>query len=834
MKQFKKAISVLVTLCLVISLMSVTAFAAEYDDTEGHWAETYIDKWSDYGVVQGMGDGTFQPNGPVTRAQAAQVFANLLGLTATVSNISAIFRDVPADAWFADAIAKCYAAGIMLGNGDGTMTPNELLTREQFFTMFARAIAITQGTPSAEAKEDMAEKGYKDAADVSDYAADSVKSLIDLGWVNGITLDTLAPQDTINRASVMKVLGTAISTYVGPNQDVTEVKAEGDGITLIANPNVESVSGKADVVVVAAGAKDIELQVAEGAEIQQLNVSADGAVIAGEGEVAKVVASTLDVTVTTANTEYEKSVAEANEDGSTTTTTVVGKNDEAGATTGETKTETTVKETTDAAGAKTTEKDSTLTKTDAAGTVTETTATTSSVKEATDAEGNKTTTTASTTTTTDADGKATTTKTEATVKQTTDADGNEVKSTEATVTKTDADGKETKTTTAAKVTEAIAEDGSKTTTTETTKSTTDADGKTATMTTTATVSEKANEDGSTTKTTETKTTVTDDKGKETSVVTTETATAATAEDGTVTTTTETKTTVTDSQGKSSTETTVATAVATENADGSVTTETTTVTTDASGKKTTTTDTATVAAEVNEVIESAGTDITSEVVVPEVADTGSGSSSGGSTYFPPATYDYKFELTSANNNVYSVTALKGITQSQLSFDACMISVQFGTGEPTLYNVTKDTAAHKIKGAPASAKGNWDDWNNYVDKDPNNSDNVDFHIAAGVANAFLIDDGSGTPKQITDPEIVGDETNWKIRIELAQNDTIDFFDYLLTADKAFAMTVSIDGQAKADFDTLYNFSEALKGSGDKTSAILAFLNGINGKTILVNIT
>ena len=636
MKQFKKAISVLVTLCLVISLMSVTAFAAEYDDTEGHWAETYIDKWSDYGVVQGMGDGTFQPNGPVTRAQAAQVFANLLGLTATVSNISEIFRDVPADAWFADAIAKCYAAGIMLGNGDGTMTPNELLTREQFFTMFARAIAITQGTPSAEAKEDMADKGYKDADKVSDYAADSVKSLIDLGWVNGITLDTLAPQDTINRASVMKVLGTAISTYVGPNQDVTEVKAEGDGITLIANPNVESVSGKADVVVVAAGAKDIELQVAEGAEIQQLNVTADGAVISGEGDVDKVVATTLDVTVKTADTAYELT-EQSSKDGTTSATTIVGKTDEDGKGTGETKTETTVKE-----SGNTVEKSSTLTKTDAEGAVTEKTESTSKVTETTAADGSKTTATTTSKSTT-VDGKTTKQSTTATVKESVAADGTKTTTTDATVTKTDADGKTSTTTTAAKVTETAAEDGSATKTTEVTKTTT-AGGKTASETTKTEVTaaadgsttsktevEKTAADGTKTKTevTETAKTTENADGSVTVTTTTEakdadgkttktevTATATENADGSVTTETTTK--VTGADGK--TTTTEVTATAVQNPDGTVTTETTTTETDASGKVTQTTTTETALAEVNTVSESAGVDITEAVDVGSASTT----------------------------------------------------------------------------------------------------------------------------------------------------------------------------------------------------------------------
>ena len=73
--------SVLVTAAMLASMCAVPALAASYTDIEGHWAEDVILKWSDTGVVKGTDTGTFLPDKNMTRAEAAQIFTNLLKLT---------------------------------------------------------------------------------------------------------------------------------------------------------------------------------------------------------------------------------------------------------------------------------------------------------------------------------------------------------------------------------------------------------------------------------------------------------------------------------------------------------------------------------------------------------------------------------------------------------------------------------------------------------------------------------------------------------------------------------------------------------------------------------
>ena len=118
-------------------MMPAATFAAEYSDTEGHWAESSIERWSNYGVVEGM-DGLFLPDGDLTRAQMAAILTRLLNLPAATD---AGFSDVDANEWYAAYINSCAKAGIMLGS-NGQARPNDSISRQESMVMIARALGI--------------------------------------------------------------------------------------------------------------------------------------------------------------------------------------------------------------------------------------------------------------------------------------------------------------------------------------------------------------------------------------------------------------------------------------------------------------------------------------------------------------------------------------------------------------------------------------------------------------------------------------------------------------------------------------------------------------------
>lgn len=238
----KKFVSILLAFVLVISLMP-TALAAEssYQDTDGHWAEAAIQRWSGYGVIQGN-NGLFNPNGSLTRAHMAAVLSRLLKLPDAPN---AGFSDVKEGDWHADYINRCAAAGIMLGSG-GKANPNAPITRQQAIVMLGRALGI-------QPVENPDLSHFQDGAAISDYAKGYVAAMNEAGIVGGVTSDTLAGGSDITRAATVTILNRAIGTYA--NKAGATVKAASEGITLVVADDV-TITGSAESVLVAQGALD--------------------------------------------------------------------------------------------------------------------------------------------------------------------------------------------------------------------------------------------------------------------------------------------------------------------------------------------------------------------------------------------------------------------------------------------------------------------------------------------------------------------------------------------------------------------------------------------------
>ena len=257
----RKALSLILAFAMAVSLFTVGASAAEptYGDTAGHWAEASIERWSGYGIIQGS-NGKFDPDGQLTCAQLATILARLLKLPAAKD---AGFIDNPADAWYYDAINRCAAAGILKGNGDGTVTPNASITRERAMVMLGRALGI-------EPIENPNLTQFTDGAQVASYARGMLAALIRAGIVGGVTADQLAPQNNITRAATVTILDRAIGTYADKAGET--VNANGKGIVLVVADDV-TVTGSVDKLLVPTN--DIEVTVKGSENIDDITVSGD-------------------------------------------------------------------------------------------------------------------------------------------------------------------------------------------------------------------------------------------------------------------------------------------------------------------------------------------------------------------------------------------------------------------------------------------------------------------------------------------------------------------------------------------------------------------------------
>lgn len=281
----RRFVAVLLSLCLILAFIPVSAMAVEFDDAQGHWAEAAIDRWSDAGVVSGVGNNDFDPEGEMNRAQAASVFSELLQLTdeADISN----FTDIPDNAWYAGHIAKCVAAGIMAGMSDTTMEPETTLSREMFFTMFAQAMGIE--------REETSDVKFNDSAEASSWAVGYINALANRGFISGMGDGSVEPLSDINRASVMALLNQAIVTYA---VEEGAQNVDGTGIVLVLADNVSITADEPITVVVANEGATVSLAGATGgAEV----IALENNVAVTDAPVGTTIAAKEGVTGTTAN-----------------------------------------------------------------------------------------------------------------------------------------------------------------------------------------------------------------------------------------------------------------------------------------------------------------------------------------------------------------------------------------------------------------------------------------------------------------------------------------------------------------------------------------------------
>ena len=281
----RKILSLILVFAMTVSLLTVGTGAVEptYGDTAGHWAESSIERWSGHGIIQGS-NGLFDPNGQLTCAQLATILAKLLKLPAAAS---AGFTDVKSDAWYADAIDRCVAAGILNGNGDGTVSPTAPITRERAMVMLGRALGI-QPVENPDLSK------HSDAAKVSNYAQGIVAAMIEAGIVTGVGGNQIAPQDDINRASTVTILDRAIAAYA--DQAGETVKADGKGIVLVVADDV-TVTGDMDKLLVPAD--NVDVTVSGSKNIDDITVTGDNSKVILNNSTAN------DVTLDGKNAELE-------------------------------------------------------------------------------------------------------------------------------------------------------------------------------------------------------------------------------------------------------------------------------------------------------------------------------------------------------------------------------------------------------------------------------------------------------------------------------------------------------------------------------------------------
>lgn len=176
-------------LTLSTALLMSTAGAATYQDTVGHWAQNNIERFSQYGILQGS-NGSFRPNAPITRGEMAVILDRLMKYQVKSSNT---FSDLP-EHFYTDAILKAAAAGVMQGN-DGQIRPNDSIRRVEAVVMLARALQLSGSADHLT---------FADTAQIPEWARESVAGMAP--YLSGDAAGNFAPNRNITRAETVTIL----------------------------------------------------------------------------------------------------------------------------------------------------------------------------------------------------------------------------------------------------------------------------------------------------------------------------------------------------------------------------------------------------------------------------------------------------------------------------------------------------------------------------------------------------------------------------------------------------------------------------------------------------
>lgn len=171
--------SKILTLALTIQVACapLLASAAFFSDAQSNWAQNAIQTLSDQNIITGYPDGTFRPNGSITRAEFSAVMVKALGLNPNVSGAQS-FSDVPTSNWAYPAIETVRSTGLVSGYPNGLFLPGKSISRAETFAVLANAARIPM--PSDAAINQIL-SGYRDSASIPAWARPGVAAVIQSG-----------------------------------------------------------------------------------------------------------------------------------------------------------------------------------------------------------------------------------------------------------------------------------------------------------------------------------------------------------------------------------------------------------------------------------------------------------------------------------------------------------------------------------------------------------------------------------------------------------------------------------------------------------------------------
>lgn len=258
----RKKLSVILIAVMLFGMMPGFANGASADsgnaltggEEDSHWGIGAMRDWVDRGLMTGYPDGSLRPDEPVTRAQFARLINNVFHFG---SKADPGFADVPAAAWYYPDVAAAAGAGIIDGFPDGSFKPSDYVRRQDAANMLAVAFKLEAS------EEELAEAplaGFKDGDEVHDYAENAFVKLVADGTMNGFPDGTLKPLMPVTRAEAVALLSGLAGEVIQSPGTYKDLEVDGNLIVNIAGVKLENAVVKGNVFVTAGvGKGDVDI-----------------------------------------------------------------------------------------------------------------------------------------------------------------------------------------------------------------------------------------------------------------------------------------------------------------------------------------------------------------------------------------------------------------------------------------------------------------------------------------------------------------------------------------------------------------------------------------------
>ncbi|NBK80463.1 DUF4854 domain-containing protein [bacterium D16-76] len=244
---------------LFLSAMLVWAGAvpalAAMEDIDGHWAQAAITFCLENNYMQGLDSTTFQPQGPVVRAQVVQVLYNMSGRP-DVSALPDPFEDAQ-NHWAADAIKWAKSTGVVQGVSDTAFAPGDQVTRAQVTTMFQRYAAQDPSNTHNDFDLDLSVLDrYPDKGQIAPWYQEGVAWAVQYGFMQG-SGGRLDPAGNLTRAQMAQFIQNYFQPIQAPDPAPSDKYPTVEA--LLQDPEIQAALEEALAQMGADGTLDIRL-----------------------------------------------------------------------------------------------------------------------------------------------------------------------------------------------------------------------------------------------------------------------------------------------------------------------------------------------------------------------------------------------------------------------------------------------------------------------------------------------------------------------------------------------------------------------------------------------